>query len=546
MGCSGNNEAASLSLWGVVPDNKQPTLQQDGECTEGYMARAEAPDEKAGLATTEPDPQAKPKIANVSLVAKDDLSISQQMKSTKPLPGQTWKFLNPDNTPVSISGVTMSTAGAITGTFPAEGKYKIVVTLLDEGVEVDSKPFTIVVAKFVPGQNIKFVSPLPGGHINSPFGMRVHPIKHTPKKHDGVDMVLDNKQVGNVVAAADGEVLSASMAGGYGNRIIIGHANSADKKMATTHYCHLASFAVSKGAKVSAGDVIGREGRTGGSTGNHLHFEIRTAGGVPIDPAEYLSGKITISSKAAVDADGVPDPSIIASDSVITTKNNSGVSLSPAKVDNKCSGYQTDPSTTPSPTSDPVAKAEDLQKPVPTSPGGCKPVPYTPPTKQEVINRIQAVLDADGGLDDEDKKLIQFIAKIESRYDPYAANRTAKNPNGSSALGLFQFLDGLANAYFPKIGLAATCENRCDIEKATKAMIAFYKSELLPYYNNCKASGFTKLAGKTIVQTNHSARYSSLAKGCFIYGILHHDGVGNGVKGVDKQGVEYYLKKLNE
>ena len=149
-------------------------------------------------------------------------------------------------------------------------------------------------------------------------------------------------------------------------------------------------------------------------------------------------------------------------------------------------------------------------------------------------------MDADGSLDDEDKKFILFVARIESRYDPYAKNPT------SSATGLYQFLDALAMKYFPMIGAQPTCENRTNIEKATQAMIMFYKKEILRYWNNYVASGKTKIAGKPIVLTAHSARYPSLSKTVFCYSLIHHDGAGNAQKGIDLQGVEYCLRKLND
>jgi hypothetical protein len=223
--------------------------------------------------------------------------------------------------------------------------------------------------------------------------------------------------------------------------------------------------------------------------------------------------------------------------------DNGTVKLTPDKVNSACSGYATDTSTTENSGADPSGGASSSNTPA-TSPkqysSKCKPDPYTPPTQSEVVSRIKAVMDTDGSLDDEDKKFILFVARIESRYDPYAKNPT------SSATGLFQFLDALAMKYFPMIGEKPTCENRTNIEKATKAMIKFYKQELLQYWNSYVASGKTKIAGKPIVLTAHSARYPGLSKTVWIYGIGHHDGISNGQKGIDLQGVEYCLRKLND
>jgi LysM repeat protein len=76
-------------------------------------------------------------------------------------------------------------------------------------------------------------------------------------------------------AAAAGEVIvsrSSGWNGGYGNYIVIRHANGVQ-----TLYAHLSRNDVGVGAAVSAGQVIGAMGTTGRSTGSHLHFEVRGA-----------------------------------------------------------------------------------------------------------------------------------------------------------------------------------------------------------------------------------------------------------------------------
>ncbi len=76
-------------------------------------------------------------------------------------------------------------------------------------------------------------------------------------------------------AAAAGEVIVSKTGGwngGYGNYIVIKHANGTQ-----TLYAHNSSNAVSAGASVAQGEVIGYVGNTGRSTGSHLHFEVRGA-----------------------------------------------------------------------------------------------------------------------------------------------------------------------------------------------------------------------------------------------------------------------------
>ena len=60
--------------------------------------------------------------------------------------------------------------------------------------------------------------------------------------------------------------------GGYGNYIVIKHSNGTQ-----TLYAHLSKVSVSVGDEVNTGEVIGKSGNTGRSTGPHLHFEVRGA-----------------------------------------------------------------------------------------------------------------------------------------------------------------------------------------------------------------------------------------------------------------------------
>ena len=54
------------------------------------------------------------------------------------------------------------------------------------------------------------------------------------------------------------------------------------------YYCHMAERRVSRGQRVAAGDLLGIMGYTGRSTGDHLHFEVRSGTNVVLDPADYL------------------------------------------------------------------------------------------------------------------------------------------------------------------------------------------------------------------------------------------------------------------
>ncbi|WP_020576912.1 M23 family metallopeptidase [Actinopolymorpha alba] len=83
-------------------------------------------------------------------------------------------------------------------------------------------------------------------------------------------------------AVGDGEIISASYDGPYGNRIVLRHNDGTE-----TWYCHMSRYALRSGY-VKAGTTIGYVGSTGNSTGPHLHFEVHPGGGDPIDPLPWL------------------------------------------------------------------------------------------------------------------------------------------------------------------------------------------------------------------------------------------------------------------
>ncbi len=128
-----------------------------------------------------------------------------------------------------------------------------------------------------------FQRPSSGG-ITSPYGMRVHPLTGVYKLHSGTDF---GAACGTpVYAAYPGTVDSAGYAGAYGNRIEISHGNVNGMDVTTT-YNHLSAFSSSPGQSVAAGDLIGRVGTTGSSTGCHLHFEVLVNGNFT-DPMAWL------------------------------------------------------------------------------------------------------------------------------------------------------------------------------------------------------------------------------------------------------------------
>ncbi len=118
------------------------------------------------------------------------------------------------------------------------------------------------------------------GTINSTFGWRKNPFGRGYEFHTGVD--IDAPYGAPVRATADGVVSHAGRFGDYGKAVVIEHGHGY-----STLYGHLSQVLVKEGQKVKAGDIIGRVGSTGRSTGAHLHYEV-LFGGKPVNPMDYL------------------------------------------------------------------------------------------------------------------------------------------------------------------------------------------------------------------------------------------------------------------
>ena len=119
--------------------------------------------------------------------------------------------------------------------------------------------------------------------VTSEFGLRFHPILNYWRLHAGRD--YGGACGAPVYAAADGQIISAGTAGGYGLQVAIDHGVKRGVLLSTT-YNHLQSFART-GGSVSRGQVIGYVGTTGTSTGCHLHFETYE-NGTAVDPRGWL------------------------------------------------------------------------------------------------------------------------------------------------------------------------------------------------------------------------------------------------------------------
>ncbi|MGZ3751300.1 MAG: M23 family metallopeptidase [Mucilaginibacter sp.] len=118
--------------------------------------------------------------------------------------------------------------------------------------------------------------------ITSVFGYRSDPFdSEHAELHPGID--FRGAKGDPVHVTADGSVIFTGWKGGYGNCIIVKHKNDFE-----TLYGHLSHINVHEGQQVGTGDVIGKVGSTGHSTGTHLHYEVRK-NGKPINPVKFLT-----------------------------------------------------------------------------------------------------------------------------------------------------------------------------------------------------------------------------------------------------------------
>ena len=118
-------------------------------------------------------------------------------------------------------------------------------------------------------------------HVTSKYGMRKHPRKKKSKFHCGLD--IQGVKNAPIYAAADGHVTVVGRKKAFGNLIEIKHS-----EIFATKYAHLKTIYLKVGDRVTKGQVIGLQGCSGNSTGDHLHFEI-WLNNKHVNPFDFLS-----------------------------------------------------------------------------------------------------------------------------------------------------------------------------------------------------------------------------------------------------------------
>ncbi|HEV2882578.1 MAG TPA: peptidoglycan DD-metalloendopeptidase family protein [Pyrinomonadaceae bacterium] len=128
---------------------------------------------------------------------------------------------------------------------------------------------------------IPSIWPVAGGEVTDSFGGRRDPFGGgSPEFHSGQDISAERGTP--VYAAGIATVKFAGTQGGYGQIVILDHGDGI-----TTRYGHLSKIEVGAGQQLTRGEMIGRVGSTGRSTGPHLHYEVRI-NEEPVNPRAYL------------------------------------------------------------------------------------------------------------------------------------------------------------------------------------------------------------------------------------------------------------------
>lgn len=203
--------------------------------------------------------------------------------------------------------------------------------------------------------------PVPGyERLSSHFGHRSSPGGIGSTNHQGIDIPAPTGTP--IIAVKEGTVKTAGPSGGYGNCVVIDHENGYE-----TLYGHMSQITCNAGDKVKPGDVIGKIGSTGNSTGPHLHFGI-LKNGVYVDPEPYLTGRELVKPGEEVSEN-------LTENEPAQTQPSSGENNK--KKDKEQTTTTQAPTTKPTETTEPPAPEPTTQpEPKPTEPA---PQPTQPP-----------------------------------------------------------------------------------------------------------------------------------------------------------------------
>ena len=129
-------------------------------------------------------------------------------------------------------------------------------------------------------ENLPITKPMKGVRITSGYGVRFHPVLKLKLFHHGIDFKGPPKAT--IHATADSKVKFSGFSNSFGNVVILDHGNDI-----ISIYAHMSSAKVKTGQIIKRDDIIGLQGNTGRSTGEHLHYEVRYKG-QSVNPIKFL------------------------------------------------------------------------------------------------------------------------------------------------------------------------------------------------------------------------------------------------------------------
>lgn len=182
-----------------------------------------------------------------------------------------------------VESLESGTEAGVGGGTPAEDIEVGDLPAMEDRAGQISGTLDIVEARLA--ERVRWISSTPAiapvkGIFTSGFGFRSDPLTHGHGVHQGVDIAAAPGQP--VRASADGVVVKAGVIGGLGQAVHLAHGFGV-----TTRYGHMSRIDVRPGQRVKRGDILGRVGNTGRSTGYHLHYEVRVDGD-PVNPLAYI------------------------------------------------------------------------------------------------------------------------------------------------------------------------------------------------------------------------------------------------------------------
>jgi murein DD-endopeptidase MepM/ murein hydrolase activator NlpD len=213
-----------------------------------------------------------------AVIASNSISSARRLKA-----GETLRLPNMDGIPYKVrSGDSISKISA---------RMDVPVDAILDANDLPTETIRIGSTLFLPGAHMRtedlravigdlFKYPLSHWRLSSPFGWRIDPISHKHHFHTGIDMAAP---IGTPIRAAkDGRVSATGESYLYGNYVVLTHGDGYQ-----TLYAHMSRVLVKKGVWVKQGEVVGKVGTTGYSTGPHLHFGVYK-NKKPINPLEVL------------------------------------------------------------------------------------------------------------------------------------------------------------------------------------------------------------------------------------------------------------------